>query len=1690
MAFSPPHRFQKLCTLRTHEPSYSQEDVLFNTDRFPSSMREGDLAQVIPIKAGVSSRDFFKSEGVDEGYASRVLIDDEGVALGPSTLVTENSRAYTFVVRNAPQEIKDKDPNLRVSVLTIYAERLHNRATDFYLVRDRCGFWIQIGYEGRDSAGNGAETRVFVTIADDAKAEREQCVASHVELAFRDEYLSRGDMWRLATSELSGRTVYQNQKILFLNTIKATVKTVYINGRSKKSGYFASDTRPIFRSESARYTLFIQMSREMWEFDTECSGEIMFNKVIHGFLPDLFKKWMSINAHHLVSIILFARLEYEDGHQPPAGGVHDRVLGRSNGYQDFYRVVVSDMASNDWINILDQLKREFRSFLEEISVQMQEVDGTTKPIIAGTLSRAYKGNLLEALNLASSQFSRDYIDRDLVRTGISVIVITAGSGYFEVNYDMLKLTTDALMGTGIGIDLVCLAPMPLHSVPLFAYRNPRILESTVPTQSPSPATSLGDNTPRQSEQFLRRVMSNNYKSPKEPKAGDWSYAIPHWVDVSYWRGEAREDAMQLKRRNSVPEVKLRKPEDATYQPRIRLYDLQMGGLMENEMTSIAIAKLHEHVLHPWHRLRHQISGKPVTKETFDRIGEYEREWMDDYDEYIFRPLHEKRKIEEHARKRAQKSASDSGKLSVEAHRQDVEYPEELLAPHPGSYRPGTGFLEWKIKDKEAETPSMLPHRKQSLTSLASNTTTSTSARTPSRQLLRQISFGGSSSLKPAEPTVSTDMSVAGVVKPATFTKQRETNSAAKKADASTYTQQFRDALSRLNSPSPTPSTPARLNPVAEKSTETSRPIEIGSAAKTARLRIQHGRQSSDEVLPSSLETLRGSHRGGLKRDLNKELIAEDKLGGLAHLRRHIPYLSSSAEAQQMPTTVSLSRALSPWLDLLNPCNPKKEDIQGRTRYSRWQHVFPKALRTDKVKWRSLCYPASVPLTNDYFPTADQLASEYHENFYHLIQNTDNDSAESREHLVRELIGFRLAHGFQLVVGESVSEFLGNKKGDLARVFDKSYMAQDGATVFMSLGNTIHQLLCGADGKVEIRRFQRKPTQDYEPFEGSNAVNYRPLIKTFLDTEYRPRNFTFRNNTREYNWNLIDNFIAGYSEEFSDALRFWRARFVLIPVDIPVRSNALTTVREDTDEEIRLEGIKRLTQLWQRHRVLPEEERLAQSLNKRKDPNPLQIEYQTRNPSEVIASGMVSSLFTDTEPAPAAPIETHTTKSYDLKALSEELQGEHGVNMMDRRWHWRVHNNCFIGTEFTNWILLRFKDIDTREAAVEFGNKLMQEGLFKHVKNEKDFRDGQYFYTMGEEYQIRPESRKAWFGASRTGPRSIPATPVNEKRSLSQYEGSSDTRENGDDEQPPERRKAYISGVMKYDVDPRHKSYRPEIINLHYDRLHNPANCYHIRIDWMNVTSKLIEDAVVNWATTAERYGLKLVEVPIAEACAITDDHPFRSPYIIKLAVAPPSVLVTKHFDSNSFTPIKKTEKYAYHKALLAKLHFVLDVEAASEFPSDVDVFYSWGKPDYKYTQYIHKSGTLLVQITDDGNFLLVANRLYSDRGSSRRETARLNVERELDRRAQGGSRRSPMASPAMKPITEGVKAGYTTTLEKSKSLTAEEVKDEMEAVCSDADWLRKFYKEVDNTANVAASPQVLTGLTELSLPSKSRLALS
>jgi len=169
----------------------------------------------------------------------------------------------------------------------------------------------------------------------------------------------------------------------------------------------------------------------------------------------------------------------------------------------------------------------------------------------------------------------------------------------------------------------------------------------------------------------------------------------------------------------------------------------------------------------------------------------------------------------------------------------------------------------------------------------------------------------------------------------------------------------------------------------------------------------------------------------------------------------------------------------------------------------------------------------------------------------------------------------------------------------------------------------------------------------------------------------------------------------------------------------------------------------------------------------------------------------------------------------------------------------------------------------------------------------------------------------------------------------------------------------------------------------------------------------------------------------------------------------------------------------------------LDMEAAHNFPANVDVVYSWGRPDYKYTQYIHRSGILLAQITDDGDFLLLANKLYNNRAMSFSKTDRSDRHTERNGRLASASsypQTTPFASPMLRatiassPIVHA-SADVLGTIAPSKTpsiLTPESVAHELESLCSDASRLDAFYKDVLSASPAASTPRLRSSLRSYS----------
>jgi len=124
-----------------------------------------------------------------------------------------------------------------------------------------------------------AFTRVVVE-----KIDIEEAKVDFVELAFRRQFLQRGNMWRFKQATFGG-TFYEGQNIA-LDGIQAQIQELGNDGCRKVSGIITNKTHFTFRSRSARIIWLLQISAEMWEYDR--NGDLYFEKFLHKFVDPLF----------------------------------------------------------------------------------------------------------------------------------------------------------------------------------------------------------------------------------------------------------------------------------------------------------------------------------------------------------------------------------------------------------------------------------------------------------------------------------------------------------------------------------------------------------------------------------------------------------------------------------------------------------------------------------------------------------------------------------------------------------------------------------------------------------------------------------------------------------------------------------------------------------------------------------------------------------------------------------------------------------------------------------------------------------------------------------------------------------------------------------------------------------------------------------------------------------------------------------------------------------------------------------------------------------------------------------------------------------------------------------------------------------------------------------------------------------
>lgn len=341
-------------------------------------------------------------------------------------------------------------------------------------------------------------------------------------------------MWRL-DQHLMGQCLYVDQEISFVGVVSAKVQAIYINGKKVSTGYVTTKTKMIYRSLSARATIFIQVCRELWEFAGD--GERYNEKIAHSFLPALFTRWREAGTTHVVTIVLISRVFYDASEVEYARGPLRRD-DEGRWYKDFFKVITDLEVVHDWKPTLVSLKDSFWAFQRDILLahhyhranltgpSLSQKDSTSPnpdPYhdvrLVGRLSYAHDGPILEALNLSFNPLETHYIDRSLSLTGAATIIITPGTGYFRVSKQLLRLTTTRILDQGFAIDLVSLTKAPLHQSPIFCFQG----------VEPEAAPKYGSRT-------LDTLWGGSDVDPPELKEEKRTtlWWEPFWMSISFW----------------------------------------------------------------------------------------------------------------------------------------------------------------------------------------------------------------------------------------------------------------------------------------------------------------------------------------------------------------------------------------------------------------------------------------------------------------------------------------------------------------------------------------------------------------------------------------------------------------------------------------------------------------------------------------------------------------------------------------------------------------------------------------------------------------------------------------------------------------------------------------------------------------------------------------------------------------------------------------------------------------------------------------------------------------------------------------------------------------------------------------------------------------------------------------------------
>lgn len=950
-----------------------------------------------------------------------------------------------------------------------------------------------------------------------------------MEVHIKDVHLTRGDMWVLAGHLVkSVSCCHVGQTLSTLGGISVVVARLHVRGSSVFSGAVDLQTKVVFRLKSAKLTMIVQLLEDMFHFDT--SGAITHNRVLNQLLPSLLRKWSELGADHLITIILTTLIVDSDDEQ--------LLLCRSGDVfkkaQDYFRVVVDQVTLTHWEQIMSGLRTEIRRFREEIG------------LIGRQLLPSVKGNLLRALDFCSAPVLKTTgALSSLKHTQSHFMVISPGTGLFDVDMYALEHVTKKLSRLDISVDLVCLGGPPPHAAPMFRYRD-----------------------------LLNKLV----------------WRKPLWFNCFFWVNGAFINSFEVDNDPNLLKCKL--------------YDLQMMGVMEYEMSGLEVPYLPPQGKFSFVKQYIEEYDKKVFTIGAGNTEEQISELLSNTDsKFHMRNL--VGFIEKNGENQAELlglsliSHKSKGKAEAKKDTSDNSLRKDQLSsattpallptestPHSAARAKGSPLVKLSTPTVMPSSPpsisefSLLSDVRASKTTL--NFTPRESTNVPAVSVTKVLS--------------STQANNAGG---SVYSRLKESQRGWKESDTALFMTVFSNQSqkgSKESLPLPKPSLdfPASIKNLSEKlfgfnfgrkeepeltltkSVETA-PVATARKARTSgnndkkkhaairyamkneRMKTLHDNANRQTTLATQTDTQKYTFN-------HRERVAPDHHRFLGLLLTEPMRVSDQKLAY---ASVSFGR----WDNVYPTVEPKEQKNQGKGIFRSKGSLVVSSDATSstkkrvKISWRSLICPAALPTTTCHFSNS---VYKYVLGGHDVLPNSKFRHILGSRELFKEMVCARLMEGFQICEGDAVRAFelsRYNPLKDGSNVILLLGYLPDGyetehinPVVYLATTDEVHRLFLDFYGNITVKILKKRG----EPDLGVHRWNAH--IRTRYERTYREVTFELPSAaSANINWTKIDNYLAGNVDEkhadfkygSEDRINLFQMRLVILPQS----SNAAKAIRQ-------------------------------------------------------------------------------------------------------------------------------------------------------------------------------------------------------------------------------------------------------------------------------------------------------------------------------------------------------------------------------------------------------------------------------------------------------------------------------------------------------------------------------------------------